>query len=71
MHEKLTIPVKDLKMKNVLSMSGKGSYEDIEPRIIDITQSYLKNLMSNNYGILVNRLNDYYTISVFIIQDDN
>ena len=58
------------KIKNVVSVSDKGAFEDIEPRIIDMTRSYLKHLLSNNYGILVHRANDYYTINVIALYDN-
>lgn len=57
-------------MKEILNISGNGSYSDIKARIIDIAQRYLECLLSNSYSIVVNRRGDYYSISVIIRDSD-
>lgn len=55
-------------MKNI-NISDKGSSDDIEARIIDVTRRNLKDLKSNNYEIVVKRLNDCYSIDIMILDD--
>ena len=57
-------------MKEILDISGNGSYSDIKARIIDIAERYLECLASNSYSIVVNRREDYYSISVIIRDSD-